>query len=92
MLDDILDNCCQNIFHLLQQVKYTTNLDTKQSLMSTLEERLQRLPLDSDDIEKNWASLRDNTVLCTPNIQDNRKSTHKSFRQRLSASSVKTSR
>ena len=36
-----------------------SNLDTKQPLMSTLEERLQTLPLDSDDIEKNWASLRD---------------------------------
>ena len=34
----------------------------------------------------------DDTVLCTPNTQDNRKSTHKSFRRRLSASSVKTSR
>ena len=33
-----------------------------------------------------------NTVLCTPNTQDNSKSTHKSFRLRLSASSVKTSR
>ena len=32
-----------------------------------------------------------NTVLCTPNTQDNRKSTHKSFRRRLSASPVKTS-
>ena len=32
-----------------------------------------------------------NTVHCTPNTQDNRKSTHKSFRRRLSASSVKTS-
>ena len=33
-----------------------------------------------------------NTVLCTLNTQDNIKSTHKSFRRRLSASSVKTSR
>ena len=32
-----------------------------------------------------------NTVLCTLNTQDKRKSTHKSFRRRLSASSVKTS-
>ena len=31
------------------------------------------------------------TVLCTPNTQDNRKSTHKSFRRGLSASSVKMS-
>ena len=56
-----------------------SNLDTKQPLMSTLEKRLQTLPLDSDDIAKNWTSLRDVVYVTATEILGSPRGSHKDW-------------
>ena len=56
-----------------------SNGDIKESLVCTLEERLQTLHLDSDDIEANWASLRDVVYTTATEILGPPTRTHKDW-------------
>ena len=56
-----------------------SNHDTKKSLVSTLDERINSLPLDSEDIEANWATLRDTVYNTASEILGPPKRSHKDW-------------